>query len=687
VAAAGLILATPVEFWRSAQPWTGDLVDLSWMVDLPLRLARGEWSGIHFVFTYGPLYQVMHGLGLVAGGGDVASVMRYHGCIEAWLVALGVWGVLRAGGGSLVWRSVLYLFWLAVWPPSLVVATNPTARATIDVAGFKPLGGVLACAWCGWLLARSVSGGERGRGLLRMGAWGVSGPIVAFYAIDLAVVVAAALVVLAVMVGGWPGRAAAGCRRRGLECLSALACGMGVSLAAWSMVSGGVGGMESSWGMLRGYSRAMAWPFPKNDDVIIGMVLVGMMSVLGSAGAARHVARGRGGAASGLVLGGLIFCGLWLRYALSLSDEVHLLRTFVPALFVGGCLVPGVLGGRGRSGWAGASLAVFGLAMILVSPAARGGGLGGDVVERLSGPLRWDGGAARVAGLREADRAAIELAGSVTSDSLFVWPHEVIYGAMAGKRNAWLTVQPYAALTRELEQLTAGGMGRSAGVPVLVSSHAGTLVGVEHLGRATEVVRELLLHYELAARPAAGKALLRRTPAQRGWRFEDVLDGPRVARIDRRERLDVDVRGRGIAASDILELSVRIEGEGGIPGLAKPGRLRVTFVMERGPTRSSVVLAGPGRSSQAVLASGCTIRDPLWLTVWHPRRLWRATERVKTIELRWEALDGLSARPREMFLERVQVWRREGVEVLEGSMEAQDGPGMAAWSYGDVEGG
>src|SRR5437899_10507590 len=85
----GILLLAPPECFPAQQVMGEDfsLLDGSWQLELPSRWLRSEIAGRDFVFTYGPLYQILHAPP-GASPDDVASLLRFRSLPEAVVVAL-----------------------------------------------------------------------------------------------------------------------------------------------------------------------------------------------------------------------------------------------------------------------------------------------------------------------------------------------------------------------------------------------------------------------------------------------------------------------------------------------------------------------------------------------------------------------------------------------------------------------
>lgn len=103
VVVAGMLLAIPPRTFSALQGIGSDFnfLDGSWQLDLPARLAHNQRAGRDFLFTYGPLYQLTHALGVLLSPGDLACLIRWHGFVECVAVMGCVWLLLSMTGASL----------------------------------------------------------------------------------------------------------------------------------------------------------------------------------------------------------------------------------------------------------------------------------------------------------------------------------------------------------------------------------------------------------------------------------------------------------------------------------------------------------------------------------------------------------------------------------------------------------
>src|SRR5450755_3238446 len=131
-----IVLAAPSRMWMREQVIGADdsLLDDSYRIELPVRLAEGELSGRDFAFPYGPLRQALGGLGWLVPPHDLASVLRFEGLGDAAAAVLALWILLRLTGAPLGWCSVACLV-CAAFTPSRVKPLVPLAAVAMLAAG------------------------------------------------------------------------------------------------------------------------------------------------------------------------------------------------------------------------------------------------------------------------------------------------------------------------------------------------------------------------------------------------------------------------------------------------------------------------------------------------------------------------------------------------------------------------
>src|SRR4029079_4548463 len=127
----------------------------------------------------------------------------------------------------------------------------------------------------------------------------------------------------------------------------------------------------------------------------------------------------------------------------------------------------------------------------------------------------------------------------------------------------------------------------------------------------------------------------------------------------------------GCHASELLVLKIRV-AKTPLLGIGKPGQITLAFQLSNGERRRQPLALLPDGQEHQVLVSACTLRDKLFLTMFHPSRQWRSAERVVGLNLEWKAGDLLSRRPAEIAVESVTVLRRPSAEILETPLADQD---------------
>src|SRR5436305_14990925 len=110
IAAIAVVQSLPVTVWSSRQviPADYNLLDSSWNMQMSASLAQGGIAGRDFLFTYGPLHQLLDaGVGVLTGG-DWPELVRYQkvGLHLAYLLL--VWAAAVLLTRSWAWRWLLF---------------------------------------------------------------------------------------------------------------------------------------------------------------------------------------------------------------------------------------------------------------------------------------------------------------------------------------------------------------------------------------------------------------------------------------------------------------------------------------------------------------------------------------------------------------------------------------------------
>jgi hypothetical protein len=686
---AGLVTCVPYSTYRAGQQLdiSYDNIDMAWHLGLPMSLARGEWAGRDFIFTYGPLYQLTHAFGLLTPPHDLAALLRFFWLPDTLITLLIVWLALRLTGAPLAWRAAGYLLWVFFFPP----LSMPPIYYTVEY-GIKPLGGLLVPA-CAFLLPA----GARRPGWATLLLCAALAPTLVLYSFDLGATVLGAIVAVVgtlfaatLRLGGGAGVEA---RRRALWAGAAVAAGLALFVAAlW--LAGWEGYFRYSLELASGYSAKFASAGkPAYFASLAAAVLTGLAALLLSFLRLRGALKSGDAAAARrtMALVGLAwFCLGWSRGGLMRSDYGHILMAAAPTLFLVGAFLPCYLRAEGRR-LAGPAFAGA-LALMLATPygwphefvlrTAPSAGL----VYRVGGVRRVEFKPATLEVIPENRLDEIEAARALPGRSLFAWPHEAYLNVIAGKDNPVLTVQPYAALTEVLERETVRRLKSVPDLHVFMLTTQGELSEVENLTRTSIISRYLLEGFELAAPPTEKFALLR--PASGGprvWREEELALTPRSYAPGEGRSLAVGFEGeaaRDVRASDLLLLRLRVSRTM-LPGFRKPGHQTFTFVLSDGTERKQTILLPQDGRPHEILVSAATFRDPLFVSLFSRTKVWRSQERLVGLRLGWEPVDWLSARPREITLERVALLRREGAGVLETPLEGDAQRPLRAALYDD----
>lgn len=658
----GFLLALPPRCFPARQTISPNfnLFDGSWELEMPLRLARGAIAGRDFVFTYGPVYQLVHSPWFLGNVGDPAATLRFHGLWATFLISLGTWFVLRSTGASLGWRGPLFMLWSALWPPYYFY--------------YKPLLGLLVVAACGWHAVGTISGLStvgRSRSIL---VWMLSAPILTLYGFDLGVIVGAAITIFCFVAVSCTWRLSADPRamatRRSILLAFGLAIGGGILFVfAATLPDSWRSYLPESWEIARSYPTMMARGGPRS---VLGLIAVGFLGgTLLSVFACRVVRHcwWKGNWDDRRVLSLLAmscFCLLWLRSGLTRSDSTHYRGSLAPLLFVAGCWLPCWFSTTApRGNW---RFLVVALPLVILSPAMKL-----PVEARMNAICAFELRPAWLNITQPDVREAVRIAELRTEPSLFVWPVESTVGLLAGKSNPAHTLQSYIAHTPHLEHLFVDSLRKTPALPVVFFRGRDELDGIEYLTRTPVIFRYLLQEYALDGPCQSRLAFLRRTPDRPNeWRTEPISGVSASFKPGAVGEVSLSKdQSAGWSASDFVLFKMRI-AKTAMMGIGKPGHIAVTFTLSNGSERKQLLLLPHDGQIQEGLTSACTVRDPLFLSAFHPHKSWRARECVVGLKLEWVPIDVLSRRPAEIVLENVALLRRSGVEIREASLSEQD---------------
>lgn len=650
------ILCIPANAYRGTQvvgPET-NVVDASWQYDLAARLGRGEIAGRDFLHNFGPLYQVVHGLGSVVGDGSLSSVMRGYGVGEAILGVLCLWSLLGLTSAPLRLRALALLFWCAAFDIEL-----------------KPWLGLLALGIFGRELAR-VSDGRR----FSPPAFFLV-PLTLLYSFELGVIVGVAtflatttwIVILRRREG------AADLRSRGLRVLASILLGT-VGALLLLVLAGARSFIAGSWELASGYDETMALGFERSKYPVwlfFGAAAAIVAFVVAGRGIRRETAAADGEGSRlrehAVLLGIAGFALLWLRYALTRSDDEHVAVALLPTVFVATTFLPWSLRRLRWVPWAVLVLAVG--AVLKVH----------GIEERKPPSELWN----RVRSLATADvgSTGLALTGPLSSvrrppgDEVYVWPYESIVALHHGMGNVAATVQSYTAHSHLLENLTAAELEKRGGVPVLLFRNSWDIDGVTNLSRTSLIFRYLVERHVLERAPADDYVVLRREPnRQSRWRARTLEGATNVLGEGR------SFEEAGVRASDLLIFEIRLSHTRRY-GLFKPGRVRVDLILSDGSTIRRYLLVPADGRTHGRLVTALDLSDPMLISHFNADRLWRAKESVTGSRVTWEPLDFMSRDPGPVDVVRVSVLERPDADVFETDTSEQTRADVLGWCFDD----
>lgn len=638
-------------------PASMNTLDDSWHLELPWRLSRGEFSGRDLIFTYGPLFQLVHGgPALLFGGGAPESLVRWEYVGPAIACALLLWWLLAATGAPAGWRAAGVVLWPLLFPVAI-----------------KPVFALAVLAWIGRGLAAPLTKGSRpDRAVLALAAAGA--PLTLLYAFDMGLMTFLATLALC---GGaaagatlTKGEHAIALRRNTAWTAGAAAAGF----AAFALVTVLVGFsryLPDSWAVATGYSGKMAiaateailWRLGRGFAT--GIVILGACSFL----AWREWKQSRAiQAPLAAVAAVAVLASAWTRYGLTRGDESHLQVALDPVKTLALLLVP--LAVRTLYGWrAGATAALIAtIAAFWVSDRSPGTAwstarYGFYRIQHLQrAPAEID---VQHPGIAQAAAAARELPG----DAVFVWPWASAVNVLSGKANPAWTMQSYVAHTDALEESTVARLGTS---PVVVFGEV-QLDGIANQTRTPVIFRHLLDHYELSGSPDPSTPSFRVLRHREAARFREVplLASPVSFKPDDRKGVSVPLRNADVRANDLLWMRMTADRTK-MRGLWKPGKLVVTLGLEGNRGAAIAALLPQDGQPHPQLVSLVHAKDPLFFAPFTPAKEWRATEKVVGLNFRWMPIDALTKAPSRITVESISVLRRVDAEPVEMSLTTPD---------------
>jgi hypothetical protein len=662
VVALGILITLPPECFPALQRIDRSYNPLgSYFIDIPMRLHRAEWSGRDFIYTSGPVYQVMRDLGRIVPRGDVASVIRFNQVLEVVFSMLCVWGLLSATRGPLAWRSVCYFVWAVYWDP-------------LKTVGISPLGGLMLIVASVQALEASRRFGGPRRRIWAAGLWALSAPILLFYKFDLGVMTLLALLFIACVIAicsiriPSPGGRAMG--KHALESASASIFGAGAFILGFAALPGWRRYLTDSWDLAMGYTVKMSLPIANQDLALIaaGILISGGIAIFAAGRLRRAWHTDDAGATRAIgLLAAAIFAAVFTRYGLSRSYWTSVRLALSGAMFVSGLMLPCYLRAeRNRGAWLAL---MFWVPIVFFSTHGTPLTILGELPERCLriNSLEWV--PAKLEVTHDAIREATRVASRWRSDSVYVWPFESIVNPLANKRSPAYTVQNYAALTDALERATNARLAAEPDPLVILFRNSWDLDSVENITRTPLIFRHLVENYELAASPthSAFLALRRRSPGSVTWRVDvlanvegrfDPGDRPSIA-WDLSTNAEQDCR-----ISDLIVLELRASRTP-FYGIGKPGILTVTMQLSTGESRTRKILLPPDGQSHEVLVCASSLQHESLPRLFLATPSWRDAERVTALKLEWAPMDLLSRRPESVTLERASVLRPASVSRQE----------------------
>jgi hypothetical protein len=682
----GLVLATPPNIYPARQiidPGE-DLLDTSWVISLPAQLMKGGVSGRDFIFTYGPLYQLIHGIGAFLPPGGLASIVRFQWALEAWLVMLGAWFVLRLTGAPLAWRTVAYLLWACFWSQWFLMTGT----------GLKPLAGLFWLAACGHVLATTSSASNsRANNLKAVLTWALATPVLLLYAFDLGLMTFFGLMLSApalwLCLRSSHNENAQAARRLILRCFAAALIALIALFALLSLSKGWSRYLLDSWELASGYAITLSFHIGRRSLLTIALTFCLTLMLLLMMWLYLRRAYSQGtltGIGKTLALFTMIsFCMFWLRSPLTRSDNSHVLVGLLPFLFMASCFLPCYLRAGGLSvSWLALAMAFPLLSVPYVvtgmpTPKTSIPPVHSWALARLEAITHLELKGAQLLIEHQSIKEASAVAQSLPGEALYVWPYETMVNSLSGKTIVDRTLQSYAATTPGLERETINRLESMPGVPVMLFSDSIAVDDVENMTRTPEIFRFLLERYEMTGTRGKEFLVLHRSDERKGeWR-EQVLSAAVAGSLtpgNDSSSLKVNLsaeQGDECRASDLLSIRLRI-ARTRMFGIRKPGELFITFFLSNGEQRTQKLVVPPDGEPHSILVSACTLRDPLFASIFAPHKSWHSSERLTALELRWARSDLLSAVPREVKLEGVSILKRAGAETIESSLAEQAQP-------------
>ncbi len=667
VVVVGILIAVPADTYRArieiAHPYV--ILENSLRYGMPYRLGQGDLVGRDMVFSYGPLFQVVTGLGLLLPHGDLASIMRWHELPKVALTMCAVWGALGMVRTPFGARVGLYLIWAALY----------AAPFGEQMTSIKPLAAMWVCMAAAWLLCPS----PRRTVLPAAVFWAVTPPVMMAYSFDLGPLLLVAFTGIAVLTT----LVAPSLWRRGLLCVTATWGTSLLAAAALRFIPGWEGYLSEGWHFTQGYAVTGGLPLATNALVILIVVGLACLTVLMlfalRAWTAFRAAAPDARAALAMI-GGTCFCLLWLRYGLSRSDPFHIARALASAIFLIGALVPGYLMFVRR-----AAAAQLALPLLLVLLAAANPRVVPALQERLSA---WPQASASPPTLditHPVLNEAVDAARQLSAETLYVWPFETIIAAAAGKRSPDYTLQSYAAFTQRLERETIDRLEAEPELAALLYRAAGDLDGVVNMTRTSVIFRHLLEEFELEQPPTPALIVLQRAAAKRPWEERVLVEQGELPELvpTAGEALAIELPAGAARVSDLLLIRLRLAAQS-MYMVGKHGMVVVQLELDDGTTVERRIPVPQDGSTNEYLVTAAHLRDPLFPAHFNSApRGWKSSESVRRILVSWQGGDFMARHPLGMTVESAAVLERQDIETVETPYAKQDDPAVFEWLFQD----
>lgn len=689
----GIIVSLPTQSYDPQQVVSlQQSLDPSWQYSMPVLLADGELSGRDFIYTYGPLYQLSHALGILVPPGDLATVIRFHDVPEVVLSLLSVWWILGLAGARFRHRAVVYLTW----------AVLLAAPASFHATHLKPMGGLALVVLCGTIAAASPKGPKRGWHLAVVFlAWAMVPPMMTLYSFEFGIVGLATLLFLAAWIlfssFAIAGGEARWLRKRGilggLGAVAGSACFVLVMLLwePWRAY------LPNLLTFVRYYSYSLA-----HRGSFLGFSLL-LLSLIGASGGLllaghqmrKRIRRGVPAIPELTLVATCCFCIVILRYGLTRSDPSHVFRAVVPTLFLWGCLLPVYFHEKSRakksvsravraSNWRTSIVwgSTFLLPLVVMGPVALSSFFERGWKDRIRSAKRFSLAQPRIELAEPSLEWAVKEAERLPGDSLFVWPYGVVMNLLANKANPTYTLQSLEASVGPLQGLNVRRLRELEDLPVLILRNANLLDGISSVSRNSLIFRYLLESYELSAPPRPVFSFLQRGPAsERRWEeiHVPVPADQNSLRPTGNDSIEIALP-EDCHASDLLLVRLRASKTSMVP-VGKPGRLTATIFVSDETRFVRPLLLPPDGNTHEIFLSVLDLDSPIFFSAFAQGKWLRSTERMNKIQLRWERLDWLSRRPEKITLEDVAIFRRQGVESLEIPLKDEISPEVLGWCY------